>query len=158
RCGNEITREESQMEACSSCNRPNRALQFLIIALALVGLVFPLIGMWFLWSVWEVDYGAMPPGRVYKQVFGRSPSPGISDIRAAGHGFCQGHEVWMRFRVTDAALKGLLSKGDAESARPFDPQWLLSWLEKPDARAAHWEEVPGIRRPEYYHLNATGWY
>jgi hypothetical protein len=115
----------------------------------------------------SVDYSAVPRAEVFQRVL-RQPVPtGVSDLRVAGHGFCQGHEVWMRFRVTAAALKTLFPETRNPSDWANGTSWASSFfsadrLLQPDPHSIKWDEVTRAQKPEQYHFSATeggqGWY
>jgi hypothetical protein len=140
---------------------------FVIFLLIIV--VLPLaagtVGVW--WFFQPVNYGARPAGRVFQQVF-RQPIPqGVSELRIAGHGFCQGHQVWMRFRATKKALRQLLPESTERRERLKDglrTELGLNYerrLTEDDPRVVGWDKVLRMRSPEAHYFSRTsqgaGW-
>jgi hypothetical protein len=108
------------------------------------------------------DCADMPPLRVFENVFGHPPPPGLWDIRAAGCIYLGGRDVFLRCSATDDAIRSLTSGSKPavgpknieqciESTRmeltiPHDPR-LARWKQR-----AHWHEIERIAKPECYEL------
>lgn len=111
------------------------------------------------WHPFDQDYSELPPKLAFERVFRRSVPPGLMDIKAAGHAWTAGRDIWMRFRATDAAVK-LLTNG----SKPFSPESSFcidtSRLQEAAPRQVHWEDVLRIRDPRCYNIdpppNQTG--
>jgi hypothetical protein len=147
----------------------DRLYRWFVVCL-LVFVVLPLtagaVAVW--WFFRPVDYGARPAGWVFQQVF-RQPVPqGVSDLRIAGHGFCQGHEVWMRFRATKKVLMQLLPESAEKREQLSDMlggelgSTYERRLAEDDPQAVGWDEVLRMRAPEAHDFSRTsqgaGWY
>ena len=98
-----------------------------------------------------IDYADQPPAQVFAMVLNQPVPQGVSALRVSGRGFGQGHEVWMRFHATNAAIKALLSTPKLEVQEPeAELQWTMprQVLEDEKARAVGWEEVLQLRKIE----------
>jgi hypothetical protein len=134
------------------------------IAFGLLGIAIlggPVLGVLTFARTATYDCNEHPPEATFSRYFGPSP-PGVSDIRSTGHISLGGADVWLRFRVTDAALIPLLAdyrrvkpseaKSGVEAVAekvPFTP------FRKADAplRPEHqvrWNELMQIKSPEVY--------
>jgi len=131
-----------------------------LFAICLCVLVLALV-VWWSWRSMTTDYSQLAPADTFQRVFARPLPRGVTDLRVAGYGWVTGARVGMRFRITDAGLRDLLSNCFPESRRNFETL-ASSRLQSDWARAVGLREVQRIRRPEYYAFGSapygSGWY
>jgi hypothetical protein len=147
--------------------RKRRWIIGIIIIVAVCICLLWLLMRWLSTNPFLFDYGTLPPQQAFQRVLRQPPPKGATDLTIAGHGFAQGHAVWMRFRLTPETLDDFLAKLVTEelTAEEFNQETPLPveddvW--RRDALKARWDEIPNIKSPEFYNFSATeagaGWY
>jgi hypothetical protein len=125
-----------------------------VVPLTVLGLV--------VYRTLHIDYGALPAAQVYQRVFRRPVPQGVSDLKVAGQGFGQGHQVWMRFQATDQEINSLARRDEKISASEFCDWVPPALFQSPEARAVGLDQVLRLSKPEYFHFssveNGVGWY
>ena len=148
--------------------KPRQWSTLCVVVTVLIVVVVGAIGVigtvsWLFFRSLSVDYGALPTTKVFQWVFRKPVPSGVSHLKVTGHGFGQGHQVWMRFKATDAVIKSL-TKGEEEEATLEEIlRSHLYQFEDKDALSVGWDEIRRIKKPEYCPFDATngkgsGWY
>jgi hypothetical protein len=109
-----------------------------------------------------LDCAEMPPLRVFENVFGHPPPPGLWDIRAAGYMCLGGRDVFLRCSATDDAIRSLTGGSQpvvgAENIEQCIENTRMEFRVPRDHRLAlwkqrvRWDEIKRIANPVCYEL------
>lgn len=106
----------------------------------------------------SADFSKHPPEQAFQMATGYPPPHSVSELRVSGRHYFTKRWVWMRFRVTDEALRSLI--GDRVPFLGPDARQKMTQVmsahpryNRTDQRLIGWHEIARISKPEVYEFS-----